>query len=150
MPTIKLPALLRILIVTTLLLATGCATTGKVDTKQQNRWEPLTTRNRQNPIVNSKSLNVFGDRQYSQSLVELFTLGTDAYRAGDINKAEDYFRQVLRKQPRHSRATYNLSMIYLQRAYEGLQHFTRLETSNAQRKVALEMIRRLDGFSSSN
>ncbi len=147
MPTIKLTAILRVLSITPLLIATGCATTGNAYNTQRDDWEPMTNYSRQTLTADSKSVNMDGIKSHTENLEDVFQHGATAYRAGNLDSAEQYFRQVLQKNPRHSRATYNLSMVYLQRAYEGLQHFTRLESSDDQRRVAHNLIQQLDGLS---
>lgn len=75
-----------------------------------------------------------------------FRLGTDAYRRGDFSNAVTHFEQVLAQQPNHSRAAYNLAMLHLHSAYDGLQRYLELEPNGKPAPAARELVRSLDAF----
>lgn len=76
----------------------------------------------------------------------VFRLGTAAYRRGDFAGATTHFEQVLAQQPNHSRAAYNLAMVRLRGAYEGLQRYLQLEPKGKPAAAARKLLQSLDAF----
>lgn len=126
---------IRIALVLLLVLFSGCATIGASHDTDNSDWGNL---ERTAPATNANDTTSVAD------IDSVFHRGTSAYRNGDLDKAEAHFRAVLQRNPRHSRATYNLSMIYLQRAYDGLQHYARIEPESQRSDRARYLVKQLD------
>lgn len=76
-----------------------------------------------------------------------FESGNAAYRRGDIDVAEQHYRAVIAKEPRHQRAHFNIAMLYLHRAYEGLQRYLELEPDADRRRAAQWFVDQLERIS---
>ena len=90
----------------------GCATT-----KDQTGQYPSSTQ------AFSPTAERRAELQYDASMAT----ASDSYEAGDAQTAEIQFSEIVRRQPTNSRAIYNLAMIRLQLAYDGLERFRQLE-----------------------
>jgi len=122
-----------VILIVSLVVLSGCAATDTYETAG-NDW------GKKQPAAyaaNSDSQATAGD------IEAVFRSGTSAYRGGDLDGAETHFRAVLQRNPHHSRATYNLSMIYLQRAYDGLQHYARIEPESERSRRARALVEQL-------
>ena len=131
-----------------LLLATGCASIDERD-NDGGQYDALQRR----PQAKTDYQHVGAADGYehisqqSPSNVDgLFRQGAAAYRRADLTGAERYFTKVLEQDPKHSRATYNLAMIHLHRAYDGLVRYVRFESSGPRQSAVQDLIRRLDNF----
>lgn len=66
-----------------------------------------------------------------------------AYSTGDLETAESLFASLQAQYPKDSRSVYNLAMLNLQKAYEGLQRFVLIETNADLQKQAEKMLKTL-------
>lgn len=64
----------------------------------------------------------------AQTAAELFDMGQDAYKNGDIQQAIDYFKQTTQKDANYADAFYNLGALYYnqQRYSEALEAFNKV------------------------
>ena len=69
-----------------------------------------------------------------------------AYSTGDLETAESLFASLQSQYPKDSRSVYNLAMLNLQKAYEGLQRFVLIETNADLQKQAEKMLETLSGI----
>ena len=140
-----------------LLLATGCASTGARDYggdryASSKQWPQAKTNYQHDQYAGAANNYGHGSQQTPSNVDSVFRQGTAAYQRGDLTSAERYFTQVLKQDSNHSRATYNLAMIHLHRAYDGLARYHRIESnkglgSNGLRQNAVQdLIYRLDAF----
>ena len=127
------------LLCTALALAclSGCASTRVGDSAAEDGWgRPR----------NATEAEGGGKKVPLQNIEVEFRKGTQAYRSGNVDQAEEHFRTVLARNARHARATYNLSMIYLHRAYDGLQHYARIESQPERSARARKIVEKLDAL----
>jgi len=69
-----------------------------------------------------------------------------AYRDGRLEQAEELYRSVLRQRQDDAKSTFNLSMVHLEQAYLGLQHYVELGPAAAHRRVIEQLLQSLDRF----
>lgn len=69
-----------------------------------------------------------------------------AYSTGDLETAESLFASLQSQYPEDSRSVYNLAMLNLQKAYEGLQRFVLIESNADLQKQAQNMLEILSGI----
>lgn len=74
---------------------------------------------------------------------QLTNAAAKAYSTGDLKKAESLFTNLQSKYPQDSRSAYNLAMLNLQKAYEGLQLFVTLETNSDLQRQAERILKQL-------
>ena len=145
------------LLLSVLLLATGCASTGARDYGGDRyaalkQWTQAKTNSQHNQYAGEANNYGHGSQQTLYNVDSVFRQGTSAYQRGDLTSAERFFTLVLKQDSNHSRATYNLAMIHLHRAYDGLARYHRIESkkglgSNGLRQNAVQdLIFRLDAF----
>ena len=70
----------------------------------------------------------------------------DAYLRGDLSRAESFYTSVLREQPAHEQAMYNLSVILLVRAYATLNRYMDLHAGQDQSLIAHRLLEQLEAM----
>lgn len=125
------------------LLLTGCG--GQIN----DQTADVTLVNRDD-LLNEAAQN-YSDKKWSASykiyreLVEIsdvnseiwFRLGVSAYRLDKLKEAEFYFEQVVRQEPRHRKALFNLTLLSLGKGTQYLDQYIQV-TPPEQRQPALE------------
>ncbi|WP_170167501.1 tetratricopeptide repeat protein [Amphritea balenae] len=129
-----------------ILALTGCATNGKVEPGSENSAElPNNDALLHTAAIAYQDKNWADSyRQYRQ-LIEAsatdsdtwFRLGVSAYRLDKLKEAEYAFEQVVRKEPRHRKALFNLSLLSLGKGTQYLDQYLKV-TPPDQREPALE------------
>ncbi len=121
------------------LLTSGCASYGPPPASDRSRILAPTTAGAR-PVPS-------GRYQPGLDVEGLVRDATAQYRAGDGAAAERSFQEALRRSPGHPRATYNLAMIYLQRAYDGLHRYHLQRDANTPHDRRVEsLLRDLSNF----
>lgn len=67
-------------------------------------------------------------------------LGVIAYRRNELTSAEQYFKQVLRIEPRNERALFDLSLLRMQQARELVEQFLAVSSTRSARRSEAEVL----------
>ena len=125
----------------------GCVGTGGgkvVEPVSELPWTEQITSVKPVSVVDEENFEKLTARPVDDENCEQMTArAAEAYGHGDLDGAETLFKTLRQRNPNDPRAVYNLAMLNLQRAYDGLRSYVVLETVNRKKQQAVELLQHL-------